>query len=158
MPKAQVVVTDAIIALALLILTAIFLLVTLSYSKDKLEENIEFNDISEKAAAITDALAFSPGKPANWTLQVVSVPGLARWERHISYGKLVNFTNLTSDQVRNAFKIQSYLYRLVMYYHNSSPIVGTGYNYTGQFNISANARRAVMYGNQSAYLDFYIWR
>ena len=94
MPKAQVVVTDAIIALALLILTAIFLLVTLSYSKDKLEENIEFNDISEKAAAITDALAFSPGMPANWTLQVVSVPGLARWERHISYGKLVNFRTI----------------------------------------------------------------
>ncbi len=158
MKKGQVIVTDVIIALALLILTSIILIITLSYYKDKLNSDIEFNDLVQKASVITDNLAFSQGIPENWTLNTVVIPGLASWERRIVYGKLLNFSNLTSSQIKDAFHIGSYLYNFNMYYHNGTQIVGIGYNFTGKINISANSRRAVMYGNQSAYIDFNIWR
>ncbi len=159
MKQGQVIITDILIAVGLSVVVLAFLLVTLNYYNQKLAYDIEFTDMHNKALYIADFLAFSPGVPSNWSPTSFILPGVAAEDRRVSYPKLLNFSQTDKMQVKDAFKIRQYNYSLIMYYqHNNTPIVGAGETWAGQSNISAASRRIVIYGNETAYIDFIIWR
>lgn len=155
--KGQAVITDLVIAVGLFIIIIIGLMISLNYHSNRLAEDIQFNDMTQKAMYIADTLVFSPGIPYNWTTKSYVLPGLAREERNISYQRLTNFTNMTADQVKNAFKIASYNYTFQMRYQHNNSIVFSAGEFSDNTTSIASSRRQVLYGNETVYLEFLIW-
>ena len=156
--RGQAVVIDMIVATGIFILITVILIISLNYYNQKLARDIEYNDMAQKSMFIADTLVFSPGIPYNWTTSNYVLPGLARDDRNLSYAKLLNFTNLTADQIKDAFKIKSYNYTFaVRYQHNNSYVTRVG-EFTDNYSLIASSRRTVTYGNETVYIDFSVWK
>ncbi len=155
--RGQAVVTDVLIAMGLLVVFLAFLLYTLSYYQDKLRQDVSFNDATQKVMQIAEVLVTSPGVPVNWSSSNVVLPGLVDGERNVSYSKLVNFSVLSDAQIKDAFHIGGYNYSFQMNYQNGSTVLSFGEAIASR-SLSVSVRRMVLYGNETAYVIFSMWK
>ncbi|MDO8556023.1 MAG: hypothetical protein Q7R96_02505 [Nanoarchaeota archaeon] len=153
----QAVVTDVLIAMGLLILFSVFLIISLNFYQSRLQNDIEFNDASQRAMMIADQLVFSSGVPVNWTSSSVLLPGLVDKQGNLSYNKLANISLLNAS-LKELFHIGSYNFSLYVRYQNGSTILGVGESQPAAIKFSAASRRRVLYGNESAYIDAVVWK
>ena len=156
MKKGQAIITDLLVAISVFIVLVISINIAWDYYSLKINDDAVYSDMFIRASQISETLVTSKGYPINWNSTNVEIIGLALTDRNLSESQIGNFTALSTSTVKDLLKIALYNFTFQLTYLNSTPIAL--YGDSGNATISTNSRRVVLYKNESAILNFNIWK
>lgn len=155
MKKAQIAMTDLLLALILFTILFLGLIFFWTFYQSKFVDNFARDEMELLAFQISDALIRTPGYPSNWesNVNLTQSPGLSSSERVLSSAKIAAFSNFTYNQTKTFFNIERFEYYILIK-QNNTVIYETNVTPTGRI---VSIRRNVYYENQDTTLDFALW-
>lgn len=147
---------DIFFALSIFCVLLIIIAITLNNYGQKSSSEIESDIMITKAFQISDLLIKTEGFPSKWNNDNIEIAGLASSDRVISEEKLSNFTNLSINKTKSLLKTQIYNFYLTLKKVSGENITKYGKIPSGKKTVSI--RRYVLFKNESAILDFSLWR
>ncbi|MFH1636823.1 MAG: hypothetical protein ABIB71_00180 [Candidatus Woesearchaeota archaeon] len=159
--RAQAVVTDLFIAIAIFTIVIAILITAYSSYYRRLDDQSHYNDMILSTYYISEALIDSPGYPDNWNLTNVSAVGLAGDYRILSSEKIHNFANLSYNVSKRLlglgdkeffFQIRG-LNGLLLAEHGISPVEDK--NCSAYQSVSAE--RIAYWENQKVVVSMMVW-
>lgn len=156
--KAQIAVSDMFIAFFIfsILLTALILIWGLL--NEQLSIKTYYDNLAFKTFQISNSLVTSPGVTTNdgdkWNPDNVNTIGLANFDRTLSMDKVINFTNLSTQDIKRLFKtgeseLSGFDFRITNL--QGDQLVRYSDNITKDLYVTA--RRFVIYNDEKAIME-----
>ncbi|MBW2989814.1 hypothetical protein KY358_05865 [Candidatus Woesearchaeota archaeon] len=155
--KSQIAVID--LTISLFIATIIIIFITFAWNRNAaiLNENADYKEMQVVAFQAIDMLVRSEGSPSSWEENPSSARaiGLASSDRNISEDKLNSFTGLSYSNASQALGTELY-----DFYFQLKDINGTSLYSCGKApdNLVVNVQRLALYKNETAIVEFALWK
>lgn len=158
MRKAQAVITDLFIALAIFVMLIVIIVYLWNDYSTRLSEDVEYERIQLIAYQITNQLIKTQGVPKAWEKNPSSFSeiGLATSDRKLSAEKVDSFVNLPYDTVRDALNLEGYGYSFKIKTLSNKALKSSGG--TPEETETVGLERYVIYNNEKSILEFKIWK
>lgn len=163
MKHAQVWSMDFISSIIIFFLVVSVTIFAWNYTINKNTEQVNFNEMENKALMISDIIIRSQGQPPDWDTGNVQTIGLASEENVINQTKTLQFITMDYNIIRQLWGIRSYNFYLEMQYINGTTIQTNGNNITkGTYPINTSrfvvpVERYVLYNGKVSKLSFILW-
>lgn len=156
--KGQITTTDLVAGTIILILIFLFNYSIWSKSIFDIRQKDTNNEIESLALSISDYLLKYKGKPGDWEkTSNITALGLAEKDHVLDTDKVEAFLNMNYTQAKKLLGVgeNEFLFRMKKpdgTLLNESGIIPTNPQ------LAVNIRRLVLYNNNSAYMEFMVWR
>ena len=155
MSKAQLAATDFFIGITIFIILIVALTLLLNKYPLMLNQEQDRNEMLTTAYQISDSITKTPGVPSKWedNASSLKVIGLADSDRTLDKNKVINFTGLDYNNVKDLVNYDFYF--RILYINNTDTII-SGRQFNGTQSIVL--RRYVNYNDEKAIMEITLWK
>lgn len=156
--KAQIIVTDLFVAVAIFILLMSIVVIGWSRYTRKLDNKISYEEMQIKTFQTTNLLTKNQGKPTGWEKNPGSVEilGLASRDRILSAAKVNGFANLSYENATKFLNIRIYDFYFQIKDFENNTLTSAGKIPAGDYSVGL--KRYVIYENEKAIFEFILWK
>ena len=155
--KAQIASIDLFVALTIWAVLLLLIVLSWNLNNNDIIERLEFDSMASRAFQISDTLIKDRGFPSNWNSGNVSIIGFAAEDRILSQEKVSAFTNLSYNASREIFKAYGENFYFALRNLTGENITSSGMQPAGSRR-AVSVMRYVLYNNETAVMEFTLWK
>jgi len=162
--KAQIWSLDFAVSIVIFAFVVGIVIFAWNYATRSSMDQVNLNILENDVLMISDSLIRVPGLPEDWNASNVRVIGLAREESVLNKTKVIQFTDMDYDLIKQLFGIGNYEFYFEMRYPNNTvmeingSVLTKGIDPVGEdTRIVVPIERYVILEGNIAKMEFFLW-